>query len=1265
MRNKIFRHGLAWVCLSLMAAAPALRAYVPRKDEGGELVSKWQSSPVVMQVKLSATANLIDGGSQRSSVLAGMQAWNAQLGTLQFVGQASAPGDHTIGNQVNEIVMASAVDGEAFPAGVLAVTFAYGGGNDYVEADIVFNSAYTWNSYRGGVRSGVEDIQRVAIHELGHALGLDHPDEAGQSVTAIMNSQRSAIDRLQGDDIAGGQYLYGAPGVRPGNDAFANAAAIMLNGDEVQLTGSNIGATRENGESGHAGATSVHSVWWKWTASGNGAVTVDTRGSNFDTVLAVYTGAGVSVLTEIASNDDEESLEDNPTPQRKRTSKVVFNATGGVTYRIAVDGWGDAEHVPGGYTGSIVLNVSSIPLIAPAFTSQPVSQTVSAGTYVAFTVEVSGSPAPGLQWQRRPVGGAWMNLTDADGFAGTATSYLSVGTTVAMDGDQYRCIATNGAGAITSDVATLTVTPIPLPVITTQPRSSVFQPDERGELVVIAKEATGYQWHRNGVPLEGQIGEVFYVVDPKADDAGEYHVVVTNPGGSVQSATVTVTVAVVPEVTNLGALRQVVAVGQPASFSVSATGTGELSYQWYHEGRPITGATSATYSRVMTSWGDNGAYWVAVSDDRGTRHGAPFFVQLARGATNVVNWGAETTPSSLSDAVFFGGSDAVCLIKQDGTLETRGVYVRSDLTDVVAVAARGHFSAALKADGTVTGSGGLMPSDGEDVPAGLKRVVAVSCGLRFALALKTNGTVVSWGRSPLPTRDLKGIVAISAGYFFALALKSDGKVVRIDYPEAIVASDSVVPAGLKDVVAIAAGVDHALALKADGTLVGWGDNEHGKARAPAGLKQVVAISAGMQHSLALKADGTVVAWGRNYEGEGTVPSGLSSVFAIAAGHDRSFALRDVVSGRSTLVVRQPVSQTSPPGYGVYLNVDAAAYPTPHYEWRRNGTPVAGATNSHVWLTASAADSGLYDAMVTSGDGRTRSEPAIVGITIEQKVVGDGVALEPANILHPNGNTFDQVLLTGPAEAITADHTLNQITRTSFVDLDDDIVQVELSGPGTLTLVLDEAKAPARPVNYHQDIDYVKGHAGIVIAGADERTNVSVFTVGRATAFDPTGGYDLTKAIGPANDPARNGSSLFEGHAVTNYDGVADIAFIAIVSADGKFGGVRTANANFFAEKGYTGLYAPGVSFQGPVFVGDVTAFDDATPVIRLGEASDVRITGGDLFQDNGAAVEVSGITKLKFTSGSDSHGRTLPAQANRAVLKENGVDVTAKVAAGP
>lgn len=368
---------------------------------------------------------------------------------------------------------------------------------------------------------------------------------------------------------------------------------------------------------------------------------------------------------------------------------------------------------------------------------------------------------------------------------------------------------------------------------------------------------------------------------------------------------------------------------------------------------------------------------------------------------------------------------------------------------------------------------------------------------------------------------------------------------------------------------------------------------------------------------------------------------------------------------------KPQSQSLAPGASATLSTAAtspAGGATPTYQWQRNGANVSGGTAAALTLAnVQPADTGLYTAVVANGSVTSVSNPAIVGLLSSAKITGEGTSVGE-NVLHPNGNTFDQVLLSGTAEAITCDHAQNQITRTSFIDLNNDIVQVEFAGPGTLSLVLTDATGPAAPVNYNQPtVSYMKGHAGIVITGATEATNVSVFTVGRATAFDRTGTYNILKPADAAagNDPAKNGSPLFEGHAATAYDGIADLAFIAIRSANGKFGGVRAANANFFAHRGFTGVYAPGVTLTGPLYLGDVSAFDSASPVIVVGSVANARITGGSLLQDNGQPVQVDGLTQLVFAAGSDSHGHSIPAQTNKARLERNGVEVTSQLVVNP
>lgn len=129
-------------------------------------------------------------------------------------------------------------------------------------------------------------------------------------------------------------------------DAFHRAET--LSGTEAASTASNVGATREPGEPEHAGNPGGASLWWSWTAPAAGWTEVTTGGSDFDTLLGIYTGEQVEALDLVAANDDAIG----------KSSAARFPARAGITYRIAVDGFNNGT---GPVTGPVRLALSLAP----------------------------------------------------------------------------------------------------------------------------------------------------------------------------------------------------------------------------------------------------------------------------------------------------------------------------------------------------------------------------------------------------------------------------------------------------------------------------------------------------------------------------------------------------------------------------------------------------------------------------------------------------------------------------------------------------------------------------------------------------------------------------------------------------------------------------------------------------------------------------------------------------------------------------------------
>lgn len=340
------------------------------------------------------------------------------------------------------------------------------------------------------------------------------------------------------------------------------------------------------------------------------------------------------------------------------------------------------------------------------------------------------------------------------------------------------------------------------------------------------------------------------------------------------------------------------------------------------------------------------------------------------------------------------------------------------------------------------------------------------------------------------------------------------------------------------------------------------------------------------------------------------------------------------------VTRSPEDQVVAVGGSAVLSVGTETNEgAPFIRWIKDGVVLSSGTATQFQLSnIQPAQVGLYVAEVSSSGGTTLSVPAVVGVRPTSRTAG-AVETRPEwqGIVHPNGNIYDQFLLTGAAGTITAE--AGKIARLSFLDEDSDIVQVELSGAGAVTVCLAEASGPQAPLLYNQTgINYYQGKPTVVLVGADASTHMSIYSVGRL------------------NNP---GVTLPD----IPYDGWADVRALGVVSADKALGGLYLGNVAFGAGAGPVGIVATTVRSVGTVRLHDVAATGDGWPHLRFAADGRVQvaIAGGSLAQANDRPVDVPGVQAVLMGAGSGSSGQSAPAQAIRGRLVRDGVDVTATI----
>jgi hypothetical protein len=266
-------------------------------------------------------------------------------------------------------------------------------------------------------------------------------------------------------------------------------------------------------------------------------------------------------------------------------------------------------------------------LAPPAITVQPQSQSVNSGNNPSFTVSATSAFPMTYQWQM-----------DGSNIPGANSSVLTLTDVGPIDQGTYKVTVSNPYGTTVSHAAGLTVNLVTgLPILNPQPASqTVFS----GSTAVFSVTASGnppltYQWQFNGSPVTGATSTSLVISNADAAAQGTYDVLVTDAAGATTSQDAVLTVVPVPPSIQIQPASQTVVAGGTAVFTVTATGTAPLTYQWFY------GATSLSndvfYNGTMTSVltvpnvqaSEAGSYSVVVSNAAGSATSQAAMLALA------------------------------------------------------------------------------------------------------------------------------------------------------------------------------------------------------------------------------------------------------------------------------------------------------------------------------------------------------------------------------------------------------------------------------------------------------------------------------------------------------------------------------------------------------------------------------------------------------------------------------------------------------------
>lgn len=218
---------IAW-WLSLLAQAAPAAAWVCLTANGRCV--KWQANSAHLSFFLGTAGGQLSNGTftfDDNAIFAAGD-WNAIGSPFQFSYQVGGAFNNPCGGQGprhacndtgpiadNPVFFTGDVCGRGFGDILAQTTNCYDpSAAAMVNAPVFVNLNESWDAYDGPLNPRYTDIRRVMSHELGHVLGLIHPDNQG----ALMYQYVSDVDRPRSDDINGLNAMYGSSAPAPTND---------------------------------------------------------------------------------------------------------------------------------------------------------------------------------------------------------------------------------------------------------------------------------------------------------------------------------------------------------------------------------------------------------------------------------------------------------------------------------------------------------------------------------------------------------------------------------------------------------------------------------------------------------------------------------------------------------------------------------------------------------------------------------------------------------------------------------------------------------------------------------------------------------------------------------------------------------------------------------------------------------------------------------------------------------------------------------------